>query len=70
MDDKDGDRYLIRISEAELVKLIKTVGFIDCTFGPGGIALIWKKRTPMPEAVRRLGLMRGVINENCDGTGI
>lgn len=44
---------------------------IDTTLGfRGRCSLIWKKGTEMPEAVKLLGLMRGILNENTDGAGI
>lgn len=64
------DHY-IPITEQELAKLIEQCGFVtDVGFGTGGLALVWKAGEPMPAAVRRLGLMRGVLNENCEGAGI
>ncbi len=62
--------HRIEVTGDELSKLIKAVGYVDCDFGPGWVALAWREGEQMPEAVRRLGLMRGVLNENEDGAGI
>jgi hypothetical protein len=43
---------------------------LSCSFGIGWMALDWDKGQPMPENVRRLGMLRGVLNENMDGAGI
>ena len=65
---------LFPLTEAEGVKLLKWAAvsgeFVDFAFGTGGIALIWRESCPMPEAVKQLGLMRGVFNENTEGSGI
>ncbi len=65
---------LIPVTEAELVALTyKAVGNwkpLDIAFGTGGCALRWPDGEPMPWYVEALGMMRGVLNENCDGAGI
>lgn len=55
-------------TEHELAELLRTCKTVHCVLGTG--ALIWDTSKPMPEAVRQLGLMRGVMNENMDGAGI
>lgn len=61
----------INVTEKELVELMEFCKQpISLAFGPGWTALQWPDDTPMPEAVERLGYMRGVLNENCDGAGI
>ena len=60
----------IELAEGELATLIRECGQVDVAFGPGWVGLRWDDSQPMPEAVERLGLMRGVLNENCDGAGI
>jgi hypothetical protein len=62
--------HLIPVDEGELATLIRDCKFVELAFGVGGCALKWTDGTPMPEAVERLGLMRGVMNENMDGAGI
>lgn len=67
--------YLLPLTEEESVKLLHEATampgrHIDLAFGPGGVALRWEKDTPMPWSVEYLGLLRGVLNENCDGAGI
>ncbi len=66
--------HLIPVTEAELVALTnKTVENgqpLDIAFGTGGCALRWSEGKPMPWYVEALGVMRGVLNENCDGAGI
>lgn len=66
----DESKRLIPLGEGELAELIKTGLHLHCAFGIGGAALIWEPDTPMPEAVRRLGLIRGVLNQNMEGAGI
>lgn len=73
---KGGDRIedytpgLIRIEEDESVELIRSGLTVRMSFGIGWVALQWDEGEPMPETVRRLGLMRGVLNANMDGAGI
>lgn len=55
-------------TEKELAELIRTCDQVHCELGTG--ALIWDTSKPMPRAVRQLGLMRGVLNQNMDGAGI
>lgn len=63
-------RKLFPLTEAEFVQVMKRTNEVNATFGPSGAALIWDKSEPMPEAVRQLGLIRGVLNQNMDGAGI
>ena len=63
-------RKLFPVSEEELADLMRNCEVVQCTFGPGGVALEWLHGHPMPAAVKRLGLMRGVLNRNTDGDGI
>jgi hypothetical protein len=63
-------RHLIPISEQETVELIQYGIVVSAAFGTGGMALIWEEGKPVPESVRMLALMRGISNENMDGTGI
>jgi hypothetical protein len=64
------ETHRIPITEKETTELIRQGLAVNLAFGPGGVALIWEKGTMMPPAVRHLGLMRGVLNENVDGAGI
>lgn len=59
----------IPVSEKELATLIRECRQVNVTLGPRS-SLIWREDEPMPEAVERLGYMRGVLNENCEGAGI
>ena len=45
------------VTEAELSKLIRTCGYVHCSFGTGD--LLWDDTKPIPEAVVKLGEMRG-----------
>ncbi len=65
------DHY-IKVTEKELASLIRrSIGKpIDIAFGIGGTALKWTKGEKMPWYVKKLGLMRGVMNENMNGAGI
>jgi hypothetical protein len=60
----------IEVTEQELVELIRRFERLDLVFGPGWVGLKWEEGEPIPEAVKYLGLMRGVLNENMDGAGI
>lgn len=66
--------YHLEISEVEMVKLLRGLAegghVLSCGFGIGWTALDWEKGTPMPESVRQLGLLRGILNENMSGAGI
>ena len=62
--------HLIPVDAKELAVLIRESPQVDLAFGVGGAALRWQGGEPMPDSVRRLCLMRGVLNENCDGAGI
>ncbi len=66
----DDDYHRFPVEAGETVKLMHAVGHVHLDFGPGWVALKWKKGTPMPPEVRQLGLMRGVLNENMYGAGI
>jgi len=61
---------LIPITEKEMANLLRTGVTVTCAFGPGGAALEWPEGEPMPDAVRQVGLMRGILNRNMDGAGI
>lgn len=61
---------LIPITENELCELLKNGFFVDVAFGTGGVALRWDITTKMPDAIKQLGLMRGVLNKNMGGDGI
>ena len=61
---------LIPVSEDELVKLIKDGRMVSLAFGTGGAALEWDTEGPTPWYITAIGLMRGVLNENCEGAGI
>ena len=63
-------RKLFPLTEAEFNQVLKRTSVVDAAFGPGGAALVWNKSEPMPDAVRQLGLIRGVLNQNMDGAGI
>ena len=54
--------HLILIAEAELIKLIASAfdSPIDLAFGPGWVALVWRKGDPLPAAVQQLAKIRGV----------
>jgi hypothetical protein len=58
----------------ELTKLLRMnvgqPGPITLEFGPGWTSLEWDTDSPMPPVVRNLLMLRGVLNENCDGAGI
>lgn len=63
----------IPLSEGESAWLIRTAGNrnpVCFAFGPSGVALEWRAGQPMPDAVRRLGMKRGVLNQNMEGAGI
>lgn len=62
--------HLIPVSERELAELLRAGCRLDLAFGTGGSALKWTDNEPMPEAVKRLGAMRGIANENMHGAGI
>jgi hypothetical protein len=64
------ENHRIEVTEDELAALLRSVGYVDLEFGPGWSSLVWRKGEEMPAAVRHLGLMRGVLNENTDGAGI
>lgn len=61
---------VIQIEEDELVKLINSGCVVDAAFGTGGVALTYDDEKPYPDCVRQLLLIRGILNENCDGAGI
>jgi hypothetical protein len=63
-------RHTVEITEEETVWLLHKLGEVSFAFGPNYAALVWEKDEPMPEALRLIGLKRGVLNENCDGAGI
>ncbi len=63
-------RKLIPVTEKETAELIRSCETVQLAFGTGGAALVWKEGEQMPPAVRQLGLMRGVLNQNMDGAGI
>ncbi len=67
---RNDKEQLIPLREGELAILIREVGFVDVAFGTGGCALVWRDGESIPKAVEKLGYMRGVLNENCDGAGI
>ena len=71
---KASKRHLIEASEKELVELMhkgtENGKVLSLAFGPSGAALIWEEGEPMPWYVEQIGLMRGVLNENCEGAGI
>lgn len=61
------------LEDGELAKLMRelpTGTHIMTGFGPAGVWLKWDDAQPMPLAVRRLRLMRGIDNENTEGAGI
>lgn len=60
----------IQVTEDELAELIRSCQTVSLAFGPGWVGLKYDETLPMTEAVKRLGLMRGVLNENCEGAGI
>ena len=68
--DPDGDEKLIPITEQEAVSIVQAGLMLKVKFGPGWMALTWKPGDAMPAAVRHVGLLRGVINENMSGAGI
>lgn len=45
------------VTEAELSKLVRTCGYVHCCYGTGD--LLWDDTKPIPEAVVKLGEMRG-----------
>ena len=63
-------RKLIPVTEKETADLMRKCETVQLAFGTGGAALVWQEGEPMPPAVRQLGLMRGVLNQNMDGAGI
>lgn len=67
-------KHFIPVSTAELTDLIhrSPVGgkALEIVFGVGGAAIEWDGSEPMPWYLEQLGLMRGVLNENCEGAGI
>lgn len=68
------NRHLFPLTEEENVALLYAAVekrfYVDLAFGTGGAALIWRKGEPMPEAVKHLAHLRGVLVENMDGAGI
>jgi hypothetical protein len=65
-----GKMEYVPVSEIEMVALMERFESVSFAFGSGGAALKWEKGTPMPDTVRHVGLMRGVLNQNTDGAGI
>ncbi len=62
---------LFPVNGAELADLIRHASRpLDIAFGTGGAALRWDTSQPMPWYIERLGLLRGVLNENTNGAGI
>lgn len=59
----------VEVTERELAQLIRTCVQVDAAFGPGWVALRWEDSQPIPEAVKRLRLMRGVSNEDTASAG-
>lgn len=64
------EEYLFPLEIGEMSQLVSEGYFVNCKFGVGGAALVWRKGETMPPAVKRLGFMRGALNENMDGAGI
>ena len=62
--------HTIPVTEDELAWLIGKIVTVDLTFGLNRTALVWRQGELMPEAVRLLGLKRGVLNENLERAGI
>jgi hypothetical protein len=65
--------HRLGLDDGELAAIMKATGnyeVIALGFGPAGVWLEWDDTQPMPRAVELLGLMRGVLNENCEGAGI
>ena len=68
-----GDIELLPLQTGDLSYLIRTLPsrtHIDLAFGIGWVSLKYDTSQPMTPAVRALGLLRGVLNENLDGGGI
>jgi hypothetical protein len=66
-------KRLCPVSDSEMVDLIdqSTNGkAVQFAFGTGGAALEFDDEQPLPWYVERLGLLRGVLNQNCEGAGI
>jgi hypothetical protein len=63
---------LIPVSESELAVLIRESDgrHLHLAFGTGGAALEWNTKEGIPWYITRIGMMRGVLNENCAGAGI
>lgn len=63
---------LLPVNDDELTSLLYEANGrpVNLAFGVGGAALKVPQGEPLPWYVERLGLMRGVLNENCDGAGI
>jgi hypothetical protein len=60
----------LRITEHEACEIIKAGMVLEAAFGPGWLALQWDESKPMPEIVKFVLSMRGLLNENMDGAGI
>jgi hypothetical protein len=63
-------KHFIPLRDGETEALLSKLGYVELGFGPRGAWLTWEEGTEMPPAVRELGMMRGVLNENCQGAGI
>jgi hypothetical protein len=74
LEEVASEDYLFMLTEEESVWLMYATAsqgiVLNCSFGPGWLALNWEKGQPRPEPVRLLGLRRGVLNQNVDGAGI
>lgn len=64
------NEVLVPISEKEAVALLHKGIIIEVAFGTGGMALKYVKGQPLSPALKELGFMRGVLNENMEGAGI
>lgn len=63
----------IEVTEKELADLIRNCRRVDVVFGPGWAGVTYDEDAAddeLPDYVLRLGALRGVTNENCDGAGI
>jgi hypothetical protein len=59
-----------KIEEHEMVALLHMGIQIEAAFGPGWVAIEWKNGQPIPEAVRQVLRMRGVLEQGMHGAGI